>query len=216
MDDVLRHENRASRREAPGVRRAYASGGGRRHLALALAFGVLVTGGCATSSAPSQPETMRDPQANFSSYRTYGFDPDKSIDGTDQPLALLDSSIRSAIGGELRKRGYAEAAAGAPPDLRIAYETASADKLENNPIRVGVGVGSWGGSVGGSVSVGSPSVRNYREGTLVVHAIDTARNAEVWQGRVSKKITKGSLEPAAIAAAVAAAMRDFPARSAEQ
>jgi len=212
MDDVLRHENRALRREAPGVRRAYASGGGRRHLALVLAFGVLVIGGCATSSAPSQPETMRDPQADFSSYRTYGFDPDKSIDGTDQPLALLDSSIRSAIGGELRKRGYAEAAAGAQPDLRIAYETASADKIQNNPVRVGVGVGSWGGQGGGSVNVGSPSIRNYKEGTLVVRAIDSARNAEVWQGRVSKKITGGDTEPAAIAQAVATVMKDFPTR----
>jgi hypothetical protein len=49
-----------------------------------------------------------------------------------------------------------------------------------------------------------------------VHAVDTARNAEVWQGRVSKKITKGSLEPAAINQAVAVAMQDFPARSAGQ
>ncbi|HEX9206681.1 MAG TPA: DUF4136 domain-containing protein, partial [Steroidobacteraceae bacterium] len=69
---------------------------------------------------------------------------------------------------------------------------------------------SWGGNVGGSVNVGSPSVRNYQEGTLAVHAIDTARNAEVWQGRVSNKVTKGSTEPAAIAQAVAVAMKDFP------
>jgi hypothetical protein len=75
-------------------------------------------------------------------------------------------------------------------------------------------MGSWGGSFGGSVSVGSPSVRNYREGTLVIHAIDNVRNAEVWQGRVSGKITKGSTEAAAVTSAVAAAMKDFPARSA--
>ena len=180
-------------------------------LAMIVACGVLGIGGCASTST-SLPESMRDPQADFSSYRTYGFEGDKSVDGDDRPLALLDANIRSAIGSELRKRGYEEAAPGATPDLRIAYETASADKLENKPIRVGVGVGSWGGSVGGSVNVGSPSVRNYREGTLVVHAIDGARNAEVWQGRVSKKITKGSLEPAAVASAVAAAMQDFPAR----
>ena len=209
MDDVLRHGTRAR------DHRTHCGIAGRWILASVLAFGVMGIGGCA-SSPPSPPESMRDPQANFSSYRTYGFQADKSVDGTDEPLALLDANIRAAIASELRKRGYAEAAPGAAPDLRIAYETASADKIENNPIRVGVGVGSWGGNVGGSVNVGSPSVRNYREGTLVVHAIDSARNAEVWQGRVSKKITKGSLEPAAIAAAVTAAMRDFPARGAEQ
>ena len=73
------------------------------------------------------------------------------------------------------------------------------------------GAGHWGGSI----NVGSPSIRNYKEGTLVVHAIDGARNAEVWQGRVSDRITKGSLESAAIAKAVATALRDFPVRGAQ-
>ena len=76
-------------------------------------------------------------------------------------------------------------------------------KIESNPVRVGVGMGSWGGNFGGSVNVSSPSVRNYQEGTLVIHAIDVARNAEVWQGRISGRIGKGSLEPAAVTAAVA-------------
>ena len=32
----------------------------------------------------------------------------------------------------------------------------------------------------------------------MIHAIDAGRNAEVWQGRVSGRIGKGSLEPAAV------------------
>jgi hypothetical protein len=170
----------------------------------------LLVSGCA--SPPPKPETMRDPQANFANYRTFGWTATGTTDANDPPLALLDRNIREAIAAELQRRGYTEAPAGTAPDLRIAYETASAEKLENNPVRVGVGVGSWGGNVGGSISVGSPSVRNYQEGTLVVHAVDTARNAEVWQGRVSKKITKGSLDPAAVRQSVATAMQSFPAR----
>jgi glucose dehydrogenase len=193
------------------------AGRGRRHpsAAIALAAGVLVAGllsvaGCATQ-APAEPQSMRDPQANFAAYRTFGWDAGGAVDAADAPLKLLDGSIRAAIAAELNRRGYVAAADGATPDLRIVYETTSAEKLENSPVRIGVGVGSWGSHVGGSVNVGSPSVRNYREGTLVVHAIDTARNAEVWQGRVSKKVTKGSTEPAAIAQAVGVAMKDFPA-----
>ena len=68
---------------------------------------------------------------------------------------MLDANIRAAIKAELTRRGYVEAPAGTTPDLRIVYETASADKIENNPVRVGVGVGSWGGNAGGSVDVGS-------------------------------------------------------------
>jgi hypothetical protein len=125
-------------------------------------------------------------------------------------LRLLDQNIRTAIAGEMRRLGYTQD--DASPDLRIAYETASATKIEDSPVRVGVGMGSWGGSFGSSVNVSSASLRNYQEGTLVIHAIDVARNAEVWQGRISGRLTKGNLESAAVTAAVQAAMRDFPAR----
>jgi len=177
----------------------------RHGLALCAA---LLLGACA-STAPPQPESMRDPAAPWASYATYGWSPAPGVDGDDQPLLMLDQNIRRAIATELQRRGYAESAT---PDLRITYQTTSKDVVESNPVRVGVGMGSWGGSFGGSVSVGSPSVRNYREGTLVIHAIDNARNAEVWQGRVSGKETKGSTEAAAVTSAVQAAMRDFPER----
>jgi hypothetical protein len=169
----------------------------------------LLLGACA--SAPPQPESMRDPSAPWGTYSTFGWSPGPGVDGTDQPLLMLDQNIRRAIAAELQRRGYTESA---NPDLRITYQTTGKDVVESNPVRVGVGMGSWGGSFGGSVSVGSPSVRNYREGTLVIHAIDNARNAEVWQGRVAGKISKGSTETAAVTTAVQAAMRDFPARSA--
>jgi hypothetical protein len=182
--------------------------GAWRSTLLAATFAVLLAG-CA--AAPPEPESMRDPQADFAAYRTFGWL--KDAEGTaDAPLKLLDGNIRSAIAAELARRGYVEAPAGVTPDLRIAWQTASADKIENNPVRVGIGVGSWGGNFGGSVSMGSPSVRSYQEGTLVIHAVDASRNAEVWQGRVSRKITKGSVDPAMVSQAVAAAMKDFPGR----
>jgi hypothetical protein len=165
---------------------------------------------CATPPAP--PETMRDPSANFTNFKTFGWSAGGTVDAADAPLQLLDANIRAAIVDVMKRKGYVEAPAGTTPDLRIAYETASAEKIENNPVRIGIGVGSWGGNMGGSVNVGSPSIRNFTEGTLVVHAIDTARNAEVWQGRVSGKMTKGSVEPAVIRQAVGKAMADFPVR----
>ena len=79
-------------------------------------------------------------------------------------------------------------------------------------MQVGVGIGSWGGNFGGSVNMSSPSLRNYREGRLVVHAVDTSRNAEVWQGSISSRISKSGIDAAAVQQAVSAALRDFPAR----
>jgi hypothetical protein len=176
---------------------------------VALLAAVFVAG-CA--SPPPKPETMRDPSVNFTNFKTFGWTDGGATASTDAPVRLLDSNIRNAITGVMQRKGYVPAPAGTTPDLRIAFETMSADKIENNPVRIGIGVGSWGGNMGGSVNMGSPSIRNYKEGTLVVHAIDTARNTEVWQGRVSGKVTKGSLEPAAINQAVATAMADFPVR----
>jgi Domain of unknown function (DUF4136) len=180
-------------------------------LVVALAVGTAgFVAGCA--APPPKPESMRDPAANFSNFRTFGWAEGGAAAGSEAPVRLLDANIRAAVVDVMKRKGYVEAPAGTTPDLRIAYETASAQKLENNPVRVGIGVGSWGGNMGGSVSMGSPSVRNYTEGTLVLHAIDTARNAEVWQGRISGKLSKGSTEPAAINQAVAQAMADFPVR----
>lgn len=142
---------------------------------------LMLLSGCATP--PPEPQSMRDPAANFTAYRTFDWAPAAAADGSDPPLQLLDKNIRAAITAEMQRKGYAESQDN--PDLRIAYETAKADKIENNPVRIGVGVGGWGGgNVGGSVGVSSPSVRNFTEGTLVIHAIDAAKNSEVWQDRV--------------------------------
>jgi len=184
--------------------------GRRNPVGILVLLAAALAAGCA--SAPPQPESMRDPGADFSAYRSFYWAPAPGLSEVDAPLRLLDQNIRAAIAAELKRRGYVESAEN--PDLRIAYGTTSQEKIESNPVRVGIGVGSWGGNFGGSVNVGSPSVRNYQEGTLVIHAIDAGRNAEVWQGRVSTRIGKGSLEPAAITAAVSAAMRDFPSRPA--
>lgn len=157
---------------------------------------------------------MRDAQADFTGYKTFGWDPSMSPEASGQPLSILDSHIRAAITNELKRRGYEEAPAGVTADLLVAYETAKAETVKNNPFRIGVGVGGYGGSGGGGVSAGSSSVKNVKEGTLVVHAIDPARKAEVWQGRVTRELDKGNVEPAKIQGAVADIFRDFPARAA--
>ena len=181
-----------------------------RGLCIALGL-VVLAAGCA-SQAP-KPTSMRDPQADFSSYKTFALKASTPARASGQSVSIVEGTIRAAIASELERKGYVEAAEGTEPDLRIEYEAASEEKLRNNPFRVGVGVGSYGGNVGGGVGVGSPSVRNVTEGTLVVHAIDPVRKAEVWQGRASRELGKGNIEQAVVQAGVAELLRDFPARS---
>jgi len=173
----------------------------------------LALAGCA-SQAP-QPTAMRDPQANFSAYRTFAFDEKARIDasGQQQPLTILDQNIRAAIATQLKAKGYAEAAAGTTPDLLVSYEKAKSDTIKNNPFRIGIGVGSWGGNSGGAVSTSTPSAKKVTEGTLVIHAIDPAREAAVWEGRVTRELGKEGPDPALVQAAVAEVFEEFPAKT---
>jgi len=177
---------------------------------VSLALGAAtLTGGC-TSPAP-RPASMRDSQADFSTFKTFGWVA-MSADASGQPLSILDSNIRAAITTELKGKGYEEAAAGTTPDLLVSYETARAEKIKSSPLRIGIGVGGVGGNSGGAVGASSSGVKNVNEGTLIVRAVDSARNAEVWTGRISRELGKGNVEPALVQSAVAELFREFPAR----
>jgi hypothetical protein len=164
-------------------------------------------------SAPPQPHTMRDPQADFSAFKTFGWAAEQSPQATGQPLSIVDSTIRSAITAELQRKGYEEAAAGANPDLVLNYETGKAEKLKSSPIRIGVGVGSYGSSGGAGVGASSSGVKNVIEGALILRVVDPKRNAEVWNGSVSRELGKGSVDPGLVNGAVADLLHDFPAHA---
>lgn len=173
----------------------------------------VVTAGCASTAAP--PHAMRDPQADFNAFKTFSWDKGPQGQADDQPISILDRNIRAAITQELSQKGYAEASGGTSSDLVLQYETAAAEKLKSNPVRIGIGMGGVGGNGAAGVGVSSPSAKNVREGTLVLRAIDPARNAEVWNGRVSRELGKGGPpDPALIQSAVSDLLKEFPAQGA--
>src|SRR5262249_29275833 len=96
-----------------------------------LLAGAILAGRCAATHTPVH--TQRDPQANFGAFSTFAWDKGKA--GQESaPVSILDNNIRAAITGELQRKGYAEAAADAKPDLVLQYETAAAEKLKSNPV----------------------------------------------------------------------------------
>jgi len=166
--------------------------------------------GCA-SQTPPKAQSQSDPDTDVAAYSTFGWQAVPGVDAGDEPLRLLDVNIRKAIRAELTRRGYTEADSN--PQLLIAYDTEARDKLKSSPFRVGIGLGSFGSNVGGSVNVGSPSVQSYQEGRLVIHVVDAAGNREVWLGTLSGRVDTTKLDEATVARAVALAMQDFPSRS---
>ena len=169
----------------------------------------------ACASAPSEPQTLREAQADFSTYRTFGWHAAAAgNEGGGKPASIVDGYVKTAIANELKAKGYVEAPEGTAPDLTVDWETASAKKLKNNPVRIGIGVGSYGSSGGGSVGVGSSSVKEVKEGSLVVHVIDPARETEVWRGSIERELGKEGVQPEVVQGAVSELMREFPARAA--
>jgi hypothetical protein len=170
--------------------------------------------GCATGGL-SKPESTTAPGADLAAYRSFGW---QSASGgptpPDQPLSIRDANIQKAIRAQLVEKGYREDAE--TPDLRISFEEAAYLKEKTtSPVRIGIGVGSWGGNVGGgvgaSVPVGSEGVTTTKESRLSIRAVDPNNNAEVWVGSVTGEIEHG-LDAAAVDEAVASLLEGFPAR----
>jgi hypothetical protein len=163
--------------------------------------------GCAT---PRQPEiqSQQDPDTDISAYETFGWMP---AGDTDPPESLTDKHLRNAIREVLTGRGYR--AAERDPQLLMTWEFLAAEKLESNPFSIGVGMGSWGGNVGGSVGMSTGGVRNVREGQLVIHAVDAAEKREIWLGSVTGTLDVRNPDAIASRQLVELALRDFPVRA---
>ena len=179
--------------------------------AVALLFALL---GCATG-APSQQKSVTAPGADIGAFATFDWQlPSASPGAAHPPLSIADANIQSAIRKQLVKKGYRETEY--QPDFRVGFETAAyiAEKT-SNPVRIGVGVGSWGGNVGGGVStsvpVGPEGVVSAQETRLTIRAVDPKSNREVWVGSATGDGNLG-LDAGAVEKTVAATLADFPAK----
>jgi hypothetical protein len=171
----------------------------------------VVIAGC-SSLAPPRHESQQAAGVDLTTYRSFAWNLPAADGNGGEPLRLLDTNIRGAVQAELTRRGYEYRESGAA-DLVIDYETTTAERVRSNPVRLGIGIGSFGSNVGGSVSMGSPSVQSYQEGRLVIHVVDAAKRAEVWSGTIAGRVDRTTLDAAAVGRVVALALEDFPART---
>ncbi len=140
----------------------------------AIAGVALVASACASGISVNSDF---DPQANFSSYRTFAWMPLPR--NTDYRLNndLVDGRIRSAIENQLQANGYqlgpAEGA-----DFKVGYHAALEGKMDVRTINTYYGYGweQW------STISSQTYVDEYTEGTLVVDIVDAKSNELVWRG----------------------------------
>lgn len=167
--------------------------------------------GCATNSGDG-PRWAEAPEVDLASYETYAWE-----DRTGAPPAtILDNRIRDALRGELEGKGYRESAES--PDFVLQHETIESEAVqEGRPLCIGIGLGSWGGRVGGSVGTsvdvgGQDRVR--QEQRIAVRVLDPEAQRELWVGTTVALSERP--EPEAIERALAALMAAFPDRAPER
>ncbi|MBW2493686.1 MAG: DUF4136 domain-containing protein [Deltaproteobacteria bacterium] len=120
--------------------------------------------------------------------------------------SLLDKRIRAAVTSNLRARGFQYAEDGSS-DIRLNYHVTFSDKL--------VGSGSDFGYSSyyrrGSFSSGfNWSVRQYKEGTIIIDVVDRAKDQLVWRGWMVSRNRDGNYDEAEINRAVNQILAKFP------
>lgn len=157
-----------------------------RKFAIAIPFLLALLAACA--SGPKL-RIDRDPAANLSAYRTFGFFEQSTTDRA-RYTTILTTRLQQATRQQLEQRGYIYSDAN--PDLKVNFLLNVVDKQE---------LRSTGGSFYRPYRgwYGSPvETVDYRKGTLSIDMVDAARNALVWQGVAEGRISeKTASEPGA-------------------
>lgn len=163
--------------------------------------------GCAGGAA-TKPRWVEAPDADLPGQTSFAW-----ATGTGEPpTTILDTQIREAIRSRLVDNGYVETVDS--PDFLVDHETLEQDAVEQgNPVRIGIGVGSWGrnvgGSVGTSVDVGEKD-RLVQQLRVTVRALDPTDRRELWVGTTTPMPERP--DAAAVNRAVTELMKAFPAK----
>jgi hypothetical protein len=185
---------------------------------IALFFALLLVGGCA-----SQPLFIvdHDPEFDFRRYRTYAWYDDlhKTQLAEYRQYNSSDKRVRTYVDRELTQKGFREVSSG-NPDFLVNYSISRQEHMKVDSFAGYPSAGMYGGvgagTMGSGVSVGyssGPSVRTYKEGTVVLDVIDTPSNRIVWrslaEGRLAKSLSHSEKDSRASKLA-REMMTDFP------
>jgi hypothetical protein len=154
--------------------------------------------GCAT-----KPDIYvnQDPGADFTAYKTYGFDANLATDKGDYG-SLLTKYLTNSVGREMEARGYKPSTT---PDLLVNFYVHTQEKIQTTQTPTsgyssgyygyrGSRYGTWGGYGGYETRV-----TQHTEGELNVDLVDRGRGQLVWEGSLVGRVTdkvRNNLEPA--------------------
>ena len=142
------------------------------HLVPAMAA-ILTLTACATLRVSSHVERGHD----FTRYRTFDWGSADALPAGDPRLdndRFFEDHLEGAIEKQMAARGYARAAVGTVPDVRIHYHAVVARHLDVDEADRRSGFCTGDGCL--------PGIVDYEQGTLIVDVIDASTNRLVWRG----------------------------------
>lgn len=161
-----------------------------------------------TSNAP---RFEADPTADLVALKRFGWHtvPREATHPLDSEI--LRKRVRSSVAGDLTARSFVYDQAAAEFLIR-SHLIVEPNAKPAPRLSIGLGTGSYGGSVGTSVAVGgSTEIGQAQDGlTLVVELRDARSDELLWQGWREVKAAIGDPTRSDLDAAVRAILADFP------
>lgn len=149
---------------------------------------IALIAGCASARVT----TDWDREAKFSGFKTYSWSENAQMRSLQQN-SLFDKRLRAAVGRQLGAKGLHEVESGG--DMLVAYHAGVAAKTDFQQ------TGYFGRKV---------SVRQYKEGTLVLDILDGRNKQLVWRGTAAGEVTKPGGSSEQLDKAVQKMFADFP------
>lgn len=177
------------------------------------ALAVLVLSACTTTP---KVQTDFDRNADFSSYRTFGFVETLATDRSGYST-LLTGYFKSAVQREMTGLGYT--LSDKNPDLLVNFSTNSEARSDVRSTGPTTGYGGYYGYRRGMYA-GFPAYNtnvdtvHYKVGTVNIDVVDAKKKQLVWEGATEGRLTKKVMaDPqAAINGAVANIFAQYPTR----
>lgn len=170
------------------------------------AMALLLTA-CASTPRVS---VISDPQADYSLFKSFGFQQPLGTDREDGAQTLLSRTLKDAARRELESLGYVFDAE--TPDLTLNFFVEKREVIQGRSgpgFSVGYGhyhrhYGVWSGY--------ETDIRQYTESTLHVDVIDVARDQLIWEGISVERLSGHDLafEPENVLSSLSRIFADFP------
>jgi len=119
------------------------------------------------------------PDADFSSFKTYGFMQQLSTDRPNGVRTPLSTLLINAMSREMANRGFERSDA---PDLLINFFVNTEDRLDIRSVPTSAGPRGYRRGRYSTWRGYRTTVREYTQGMLNIDLVDAAKNMLVWEG----------------------------------